>query len=160
MNDVLPSFVSDELKELMRPQQEEKKQTAKPVVVNFIEQGADFWAKKSRNYATSFEKGEMISNYNTVSPYNHLSFLLGLYRAIEEFVRDELLKREIDFTDVKEVLKMVESSFKLLSSNLETKLKSNVQAGKEGNNNQIDINFLFSTLHGFISSYIQKHVEA
>lgn len=162
MDDSVPKFLSDELKNLMAPPQVEAPKIVETPTTDFLAQGVEFWSKKGRAYVSAFEKGEMISNYNSVSQYDHLSFFLGLCRVLEEVVRDELLKKEIEFTDTKEVFKILESSFKLLSKNIEIKLSDLSRSKKEIQANTIaqtyiDINQIFAIMHGFITSYVQKH---
>lgn len=153
------SFLTDEIKALVNP---EPKPVAEPVKkvpqkTDFLKIGTEHWSKKGSQFVACFQKGEMISNYNTVAQYDHLSFFMGLYRVIEELVREELLKRELEITDTKEILKVMESSFKLLSANLEQKMKG---ASKPNDAvESIDINALFSSIHGFISSYVQKNAN-
>jgi hypothetical protein len=155
------SFLTDEIKNLIKTEPTPVAEPVKKVSqkTDFLKIGTEHWSKAGSQFVACFQKGEMISNYNTVAQYDHLSFFTGLYRVIEEMVREEMLKRELEFTDTKEILKIMESSFKLLSVNLEQKMKHASKLNDNGTVEAIDINTLFSSIHGFISSYIQKNAD-
>ena len=152
--------ISDELIPHIKP----KPSVIQPIIqINFLKDGVEYWSKKGREYVNCFEKGELISNYSSVSRYEHLGFFLRIVRLLEDVVRIEFLKRDKDFTDTKELFKILESTFKILSTQIETSAPKEHDEPKEKEivnpelaKNNFDINLIFATFHGFITSYIQK----
>jgi hypothetical protein len=130
--------------------------TQKEEKLNLINSGLELWNKKGRAYSNFFEKGEIISNYTGLSEHDYLTFLLSTTRLLEEIIKEELLKRECDTTEIKEAFNLIKSSYKTLSIILESNLKN--KDNKE-QSTPLDINIFFSAFHGFISSYVQKNLD-
>lgn len=158
-------ILSDEIKDLLKDDKgtykevnasQIKIETPKKESINFVNNNTEFWAKMGRVYLSYFEKGELISNYRGVSEHDYLTFLLGVSRVLEEIIKEEIVKRECDTTEIKEVFNLINSSFKVLSFSIEKSLASEFNNQKD---KPIDINLLFSAFHGFISSFIDKHTN-
>jgi len=150
------TMLSDEIRELLSTNTTKKDSNIndlkKQVDVDFIKAGSKFWVTIGKNYSDSYDKGEMISNFNTVSAFSHLSLFMGLLRVLQESIKEDLLEKEVDTTEIKEIFKILESTLKMLSYNIESSIEKS--EGKK----PLDTNVIFSALHGFINSYIQKSI--
>ncbi len=151
-------FQSEEFKRLFETKEEHVTSDKKPIKPpSYIDAGESYWHKKGSAFLNFYKKGELINNFNAISQFDHLTVFLGLCRALEEVLRDEFKSREIDFTNIKESIKIIESSFKLISSNIEKEIKEKQKSGVSNESAPIDVNSIFSIIHGFVTSYIQKN---
>lgn len=154
--DPIDTFLSDEIKELLSTEDPKiiaKENTPKPK--DLSKEGMDYWAKVNTTFINSYEKGEVISNYNSVSEFDHLSVFHSLTRIFFEIIREEMLKQQIETSALKDCFDVINTSFKILSNQYEKELKFN---SPEPTNpiESLDVNLLISGLHGYINSYLQR----
>ncbi len=149
------NFLTDEIKNLLK--KEDSVKSVEPVEVkpNLIKDGSEFWSKRGSDLVKSYDRGEMISNYNSVSEFDHLSVFHSLTRIFYEIIREELIKKEINTHTIKECFQLIDTSFSVLSQQLQNELSSN-QKNKEETVDTIDVNLIFSGIHGFINSYLER----
>lgn len=147
-------MLSQEIKSLLtQPESTDKTPPKKESIsetIDFIEQGSKFWSSKGKEYSSAYDRGEMISNFNTLLEYDHMSLFMGVIRVLQETIKTDLIKKEADTTQITELFKILESTFKVLSLTIEAELK------KDPDRKKLDINLLFSSLQGLIDSYTQK----
>jgi hypothetical protein len=152
-------FLSNEIKVLLKedkPKSEEKKDLDKENT--FLSDGLSYWAKHDPKFINSYEKGEIISNYNSVSEYDHLNLFHSITRVFYELIREELIKKEIDTSNIKDCFYIIDTSFKVLSKQIESELSS-LEKDLEKPVERVNIDLLFSGLHGFLNSYVQRKKE-
>ena len=121
----------------------------------FLKDGMDFWAKLDPSLISSYEKGEVISNYNAVSEFDHLNVFTSLTRIFHEIIREDLLKRQIPIGTIKECFNIIDTSFKVLSTQIETELKIN-SPDERNPLDGVDVNTLIAGVHGYINSYVER----
>jgi hypothetical protein len=112
----------------------------------FSEQSAAYWSLKGKDLSTAYEKGQLVSNFNSTHKFEYEHVLLNFIRLVEEISRDELIKKGYTLDEIKNNLKALEEMFKVLAFNINNKVKPQ----------EINAKTLIAALHGFINSYAQK----
>lgn len=152
------NFLSDEIKSLLtnenNPLHNKNDKNDLEIKTDFLKEGADYWSKYGSKYVTSFEKGEIISNYNSISEFDHLALFNAINKIFYETIREDLIKKEINIATIKDCFTVIEKSFKILSSQIQNEIASISQENVPSKN--IDINLIISALHGFLSSHLKR----
>ena len=147
-------YLSSEIRELLsKSKKEEQVDTSSQV--NMLKIGVEYWSKLGSEYVTAYEKGEVISNYNSVLEFDHLNLFHSLSRIYYEVIREELIKTEIETTSLKDSFQLIDTSFKLLPNYIEHELKLDHKENPS-RNNKLNVDLLFASLHGFINSYLNR----
>lgn len=149
------NYLTDEIKNLLKTEDSVKPVKVVEDKLDLIKQGSEFWSKRGSELIKSYERGEVISNYNSVSEFDHLNVFHSLTRIFYELIREELVKKEIETSSIRECFTVIDTSFRILSLQLEKEFSA-IQKNKEEPLDTIDVDLLFSGIHGFINSYLQR----
>jgi len=149
-------YLSDEIRELLKPKEDVSEKSPKTIEKEeHLKKGLEYWSKIDPKFITTYEKGEIISNYNSVSEYDHLNLFHSLSRLFYELLREEMVKKEIEISTLKECFIVIDSAFRVLSKQIDMELTKD-QEDPNMKLETIDVDLLFSAVHGFINSYVER----